>query len=324
MKDREDQAKGFSFPLCLFCLLQKDFAELYRSNKMAEEEQATETTEKEEKQAPEFPNTVTIEDAGPSKKKILIEIPAEAIKHTIDEQYEELRKEAVLPGFRKGRAPRRLLERRFGKETTEQIKLKLLADASKSALEDSELQTLGDPNIDFENIELPAEGPMKFEFDVEVRPEFKLPKLSNTLSPDQVPFMVAKAKPARQFIDMLGVCAFRVGHNFTRLINLVNAVTGWTLTFDDAIAAAEREVNLMRAFNIRHGVSVAVEAPSILYSSVPVDGPAKGKDVKPHWNHMLDEYYKHMGWDRKSGRPLVETLKKLELEAEARDLWGNP
>ena len=145
---------------------------------MAEEELATETKEKEEeKQAPEFPNTVTIEDAGPCKKKVLIEIPAEAIKQTTDEQYEELRKEAALPGFRKGRAPRRLLEKRFGKETTEQIKLKLLADASKSALEDSELQTLGEPDIDFENIELPAEGPMKFEFDVEVRPEFKLPKL---------------------------------------------------------------------------------------------------------------------------------------------------
>jgi aldehyde:ferredoxin oxidoreductase len=134
--------------------------------------------------------------------------------------------------------------------------------------------------------------------------------------------MVAKAKPARQFIDMLGVCVFRVGLNFTHLVDLVNAVTGWTLSVDDAIAAAEREVNLMRAFNIRHGVSLSVEAPSILYSSVPVDGPAKGKDVKPHWNHMLDEYYKHMGWDRKSGRPLVETLRKLELEAEARDLWG--
>jgi aldehyde:ferredoxin oxidoreductase len=38
---------------------------------------------------------------------------------------------------------------------------------------------------------------------------------------------------------------------------------------------------------------------------------------------MLDEYYKHMGWDRKSGRPLVETLRKLGLEAEARDLWGD-
>jgi aldehyde:ferredoxin oxidoreductase len=153
--------------------------------------------------------------------------------------------------------------------------------------------------------------------------ELKLPPLSDTFSPDHVPLMVAKAKPGRQFVDMLGVCVFRVGLNFTHIVDLINAVTGWNMSVDEAFAAAEREVNLMRAFNIRHGVSTAVEAPSILYSSVPVDGPAKGKDVKPHWNHMLDEYYKHMGWDRKSGRPLVETLRKLELEAEARDLWGN-
>jgi len=154
--------------------------------------------------------------------------------------------------------------------------------------------------------------------------EFKLPAFSDTFSPDQVPLMVAKFKPRRQFIDLLGVCNMRVGPDFTLLVNLVNAATGWTLTVDDTIAATEREVNLMRAFNIRHGVSLTVEAPSILYSSVPVDGPAKGKDIKPHWNHMLDEYYKHMGWDRKSGRPLSQTLRKLGLEAEARDLWGNP
>ena len=77
---------------------------------------------------PEGPkNTVTIEDAGPCKKKVVIEIPEEAIKKATDEQYGELHKEAQIPGFRKGRAPRRLLEKRFGKEVSEQVKLKLLA-----------------------------------------------------------------------------------------------------------------------------------------------------------------------------------------------------
>jgi len=147
-----------------------------------EEEQPTvpeeeSTTTKEEGQSTAPKNTVTIEEAGPCKKKVSIEIPEEAIKNVTDEQYEKLRKEALVPGFRKGRAPRRLLEKRFGKDTTEQIKLKLLADASESALKDNELQTIGEPDIDFENIELPGEGPMKFDFEVEVRPEFELPQL---------------------------------------------------------------------------------------------------------------------------------------------------
>jgi trigger factor len=121
-------------------------------------------------------NTVTIEEAGPCKKKVIVEIPEEVVKNATDEQYESLRKEAVVPGFRKGRAPRRLLEKRFGKETAEQVKLKLLADTSDSAIKDNKLDVLREPNIDFENIELPSTGPLKFDFEVEVRPEFDLPK----------------------------------------------------------------------------------------------------------------------------------------------------
>lgn len=131
--------------------------------------------EQEQSTAPK--NTVTIEEAGPCKKKLIVEIPEESIKNAIDEQYETLRKEAAVPGFRKGRAPRRLLEKRFGKETTEQIKLKLLSGASDSAIKDNEINVLREPDIDFEEIELPQDGPLKFDFEVEVRPEFDLPQL---------------------------------------------------------------------------------------------------------------------------------------------------
>lgn len=147
------------------------------------EEEATEPKEGEqpeaqkEEETPEPKNIVTIEEAGPCKKKVTIEILKEKIKKAIDKQYEKLGKEALVPGFRKGRAPRRLLEKRFGKETTEQIKLTLLDDASKSAIEDNKLQTLGEPDIDFENIEMPTESSLTFDFEVEVRPEFDLPQL---------------------------------------------------------------------------------------------------------------------------------------------------
>jgi len=157
---------------------------------MAEEERSTDVKEEgqpatgvagqspeSKEEPPELKNTVTIEEAGPCKKKVIIEIPEKKVKKATDEQYETLRKEALVPGFRKGRAPRRLLEKRFGKETTEQVKLKLLADASEAAVKDSSLQTIGEPDIDFEKIEMPAAGPLKFDFQVEVRPEFELPEL---------------------------------------------------------------------------------------------------------------------------------------------------
>jgi len=144
-------------------------------NEVAEEEKAATSEKGEESEGPK--NTVTVEDAGPCKKKVIIEIPEEAIKKATDEQFKDLEKEAQIPGFRKGRAPRRLLEKRFGKEVGEQVKLKLLADASESAVKDNELQTLGEPDVDFENIDLPESGPMRFDFEIEVRPEFELPVL---------------------------------------------------------------------------------------------------------------------------------------------------
>lgn len=133
---------------------------------MAEQQQ--ETTPK---------NTVKIEEAGPCRKKVIIEVPREIISKATDAQYETLRKEALVPGFRKGRAPRRLLEKRFGKDVGEQTKLKLLAEASDSALKDNKLDVLREPEIDYEKITLPADGPLKFDFEVEVRPEFELLKL---------------------------------------------------------------------------------------------------------------------------------------------------
>ena len=125
----------------------------------------------------EVKNIVTITDAGPCKKKVEIEIPAEAIHAKLDEKFQELRRDAVIPGFRKGRAPIRLLEKRFGTDVGKQVKLELLVAASDAAVKDNELNTLGEPDIDHEAIELPEDGPMKVEFEVEVRPEFDLPEL---------------------------------------------------------------------------------------------------------------------------------------------------
>jgi trigger factor len=129
----------------------------------------------EETKPVEHKNTVTISDAGPCKKKVAIEIPEDAVHGALDGQYKELRRDALVPGFRKGKAPIKLLEKRFGKDVIEQVKLKLLADASQAALKDNDIAALTDPEIDHEKIELPDTGSLKFEFDVEVKPEFELP-----------------------------------------------------------------------------------------------------------------------------------------------------
>ena len=109
-----------------FLFIDLRFYETVGSKEMADEEKSEalkegETTElkegeqpeaQKEEEAPEPKDIVTIEEAGPCKKKVTIEIVHEKIKKAIDKQYEEMGKEALVPGFRKGRAPRRLLEKR--------------------------------------------------------------------------------------------------------------------------------------------------------------------------------------------------------------------
>jgi trigger factor len=140
---------------------------------MAESE-AHDTTVAEDKP----PQQVTVEDVGPARKKLTIEIPESRIKEKFDSDFQELAQEAQVPGFRKGKAPAKLLERRFGDALRRQVKGELLNAAYSQAIEDEGLDVLGEPDIDVDNIELPESGDLTFDVEVEVRPDFELPDFS--------------------------------------------------------------------------------------------------------------------------------------------------
>jgi len=132
---------------------------------------------------------------------------------------------------------------------------------------------------------------------------------------------VALTKGITVFIDSLGNCRFPSGANHALLTEAVNAVTGWNLSLEETKKVGLRAVNLMKVFNLRTGITKDLDAPSERYGSTPVDGPSKGISIKPHWDTMLRNYYLLMGWDEETGKPLPETLRKLDLEHVIRDVW---
>ena len=146
--------------------------------------------------------------------------------------------------------------------------------------------------------------------------------LVHNFSPEEVSTNVAKTKGRRQFEDTLGTCIFCTRVPISHVVDMLNAATGWDVTVQEAQDVGFRAANLLRAFNLKHGVPVEAEKPSPRWSSAPVDGPAQGVTVEPHWEEMLDNYYEQMAWDRESGRPMPETLRALGLEGVAKDLWG--
>lgn len=123
----------------------------------------------------------------------------------------------------------------------------------------------------------------------------------------------ARLNGRRIFQDSLVVCR-RAANNIASEIEALNAVTGWDFTIDEAMTVGRRAVNLLRVFNCRCGLSPAMEAPSPRYGSTVPDGPLKGLATAEAWDQIRTRYYELMGWDRNTGKPLSETLKRLGLE----------
>lgn len=147
-------------------------------------------------------------------------------------------------------------------------------------------------------------------------PELRGPGYSMEVSTHE-----ATSKGQMIFEDSLGICRFNARTNLPLLSEAVNAVTGWKISPDEARNIGLRAVNLLRVFNIRCGITREHDAPSERYGSTPVDGPTKGVSVRPHWDQMLDNYYRILGWDIKTGKPLPETLKKLGIDHVIQDIW---
>jgi len=145
------------------------------------------------------------------------------------------------------------------------------------------------------------------------------PKLIDPFSPEEISTVNAVTGGWRQFEDCLGICRF-CSTDPVLTLECVNAATGWNLTVDEALDTGRRVINLLRMFNFRHGLDPNLEAPSPRYSSTPVDGPAQGISIAEHFDWMKQNYWKLMGWDTKTGRPLPETLKELGLEELIADL----
>lgn len=125
------------------------------------------------------PNTVVVEETSATTRRITVTVPAEAVDGRIETGFGTLQHESAVPGFRKGRAPRALLEKRFGEALLKETKGQLIADAYSKALEEKGIKPVGEPEIEPASAERPLQRgkPFVFSVDVEVIPNFEMPAL---------------------------------------------------------------------------------------------------------------------------------------------------
>ena len=122
---------------------------------------------------------INVEEAGASARKITVTIPAEAVDEKIELSFGTLQGQAQMRGFRKGRAPRQLLEKRFGKDLLLEARGQLIGAAYQQAIAENELKVIGEPEFPEELAEhhLERGKPYTFSCNVEVVPDFELPDL---------------------------------------------------------------------------------------------------------------------------------------------------
>ena len=117
---------------------------------------------------------IKIETIDPCKKRFRIEIPAERVNQEIQLAYERLSRTANVPGFRQGKAPRKILELHFGSGVKEDIKERLVGEYFAEALKEKQVEPAVNPTINVKELPLAAGETFRYEVEVEVWPEFHL------------------------------------------------------------------------------------------------------------------------------------------------------
>ena len=117
---------------------------------------------------------VSVENLAPCKKLVRVELDAKLVDETFDAITKDYQKQASLPGFRPGKAPRDMVAKKYGGEIKDDAKRKLIGENYRKAIEEQKLRPVGHPDI--EEIQFERGQTLIFAATVEIAPEFQLPE----------------------------------------------------------------------------------------------------------------------------------------------------
>ncbi|MGO8766164.1 MAG: trigger factor [Limisphaerales bacterium] len=117
---------------------------------------------------------ITVENLAPCKKLLRVEVDAKTVDETLDSVAKDFQKQASLPGFRPGKAPRGMVVKKYEAEIKGEAKRKLIGENYRKALEEKKFQVVGYPDI--EEIQFSRGQNLLFAATIETAPEFQLPE----------------------------------------------------------------------------------------------------------------------------------------------------
>ncbi|MDK8768211.1 trigger factor [Corynebacterium freneyi] len=120
----------------------------------------------------------SVEQQSATRVKITVEVPFDELKPEFDKAHEALAQQVQIPGFRKGKAPAKLIEARIGRgPILEQVLNEMVPSRYGQAVEEHDLKVIGQPDVDVTKLE---DGELvEFTAEVDVRPEIELPDFAD-------------------------------------------------------------------------------------------------------------------------------------------------
>lgn len=111
-----------------------------------------------------------VEEISATKKRLKIEIPADVIEEEIQKALKEIQKKANIPGFRPGKAPLSIIEKKFGRDAESDVLEKLVSEYYTRAVKEANLKPLLPP-VSEDTVDIKRNEPLSLDLIVEVSPE---------------------------------------------------------------------------------------------------------------------------------------------------------
>ena len=119
----------------------------------------------------------TVDKLSDTRVKLTVNVPFAELDQEIDQAYAAIAQQVSIPGFRKGKAPRQLIDARFGRgPILEQVVNDMLPSRYEQAVKKNDLKVIGQPDVDISKIE--DKDFVEFTAEVDIRPEFEIPDFS--------------------------------------------------------------------------------------------------------------------------------------------------
>jgi len=115
---------------------------------------------------------VTVEELSQSKRALQIEVPADRVAAQVEEAFRTWNQRLQVPGFRRGKVPRAVLEHRFGEALREEVLRELIPESYGEAVEQAAVEPVGQPSV--EDIQFTRGEPLSYRAVVEVKPSVQV------------------------------------------------------------------------------------------------------------------------------------------------------